>query len=191
MQNIVLFGPPGSGKGTQAQKLEKKYGILQISTGDLFRCNIKLGTKLGKEAQTYMNRGELVPDSVTINMLKDKIENEAETAKGFIFDGFPRTVAQAEALDKLMQEKGWAIGGMIGLEVGEDELVKRLLLRGKESGRKDDQDEATIRNRFNEYQQKTMPVADFYKGQNKFYSVKGEGGIDDIFNALCEVIDKL
>jgi len=187
MLNLILFGPPGSGKGTQASKLVEKYNLLHISTGDLFRFNIKNETALGLEAKSYMDKGDLVPDSVTINMLKAKV-NENEDAAGFIFDGFPRTIAQAEALDSFLKEKNWSISGLLALDVPDEELVKRLLERGKDSGRPDDQDEGIIRNRIEEYNNKTAPVFDFYKKQNKADKVLGVGTIDNIFERLCSMI---
>ncbi len=190
MLNIVLFGPPGAGKGTQSEKLMEHYGLTHLSTGDVFRSNIKGETELGKLAKSYIDKGELVPDEVTIAMVKDFVANKMETAKGFIFDGFPRTVAQGEALDQMLSELGTSVNLMLSLEVDEDELVRRLLERGKVSGRADDQDESTIRNRFQEYEQKTAPLKSFYAGQDKQASVKGMGSIDDIFNALCTVIDE-
>ncbi|MEM6966953.1 MAG: adenylate kinase [Bacteroidota bacterium] len=187
MLNLILFGPPGSGKGTQASKLVEKYNLLHISTGDLFRFNIKNETALGVEAKSYMDKGELVPDSVTINMLKAKV-NENPEAAGFIFDGFPRTIAQAEALDEFLAEKSWSISGLLSLDVPDEELVKRLLARGKDSGRSDDQDESIIRNRIEEYNNKTAPVFDFYKKQNKADKVLGVGSIENIFERLCSMI---
>lgn len=187
MLNLILFGPPGSGKGTQASKLVEKYNLLHISTGDLFRFNIKNETALGVEAKSYMDKGELVPDSVTINMLKAKV-NENPDAAGFIFDGFPRTIAQAEALDEFLKEKDWSVSGLLALDVPDEELVKRLLERGKESGRSDDQDESIIQNRIEEYNNKTAPVFDFYKKQNKADKVLGVGSIENIFERLCSMI---
>lgn len=190
MLNIVLFGPPGAGKGTQSEKLMEHYGLTHLSTGDVFRSNIKGETELGKLAKSYIDKGELVPDEVTIAMVKDFVNGKLKTAKGFIFDGFPRTVEQGKALDDMLQEMDTAVNLMLSLEVEEDELVRRLLERGKISGRADDQDENTIRNRFREYEQKTAPLKAFYAEQDKHASVKGMGSIDDIFNALCEVINQ-
>ena len=190
MLNLVLFGPPGAGKGTQSEKLLAHYGLTHLSTGDVFRSNIKGETELGKLAKSFMDKGELVPDEVTIAMVKDYIASRLSDSKGFIFDGFPRTVAQGEALDQMLLEFGTSISLMIALEVDEDELVRRLLERGKISGRADDQDEATIRNRFQEYASKTSALKDFYGAQGKFQSVLGMGSIDEIFNALCAVIDQ-
>lgn len=190
MINLVLFGPPGSGKGTQSEKLEEKYNLLHISTGDLFRAHMKNETPLGKKAKSYIEKGDLVPDEVTIGMMNDKIEKHPEV-NGFIFDGFPRTAIQAEALDKFLNEKNIPISKMIALEVEEDELVKRLLNRGKDSGRADDQNVSIIKNRIEVYNQKTLPVADYYRKQNKYEAVNGIGSIENIFDRLCAVVDTL
>jgi len=190
MKNLVLFGPPGAGKGTQAIALKDYYNLVHLSTGDVFRFNIKNKTPLGMHAKTFMDKGDLVPDSVTIDMLKAEVEKHPE-AKGFIFDGFPRTNLQAEALDAFLAEKGEQISGMVALEVDEDELVKRLLERGKTSGRPDDQDEGKIRNRFNEYNTKTAVLKDFYNAQNKYFGVDGMGSIAAITERLKKVIDKI
>ncbi len=190
MKNIVLFGPPGAGKGTQAELLKNKYKLVHISTGDVFRYNIKNETELGKLAKSYMDNGDLVPDEVTINMLKAEVENNSD-AKGFIFDGFPRTKSQAVALDHFLVEKNSSISGMVALEVPENILLERLLNRGKISGRPDDQDESKIRNRFNEYQTKTAVLQEFYQQQNKYFGVDGVGSIEEITKRLQEVFDKL
>jgi adenylate kinase len=190
MTNIVLFGPPGAGKGTQAEILKDKYDLIHISTGDVFRYNIKNQTELGVLAKSYMDKGDLVPDEVTINMLKAEVAKN-EDANGFIFDGFPRTEDQAKALDVFLAEKGEGINGMVALEVEEDILVERLLERGKTSGRPDDQDENKIRNRFNEYNTKTAVLEDYYAAQDKYYGVNGVGSIEDITKLLSEVFDKL
>ncbi len=190
MINLVLFGKPGAGKGTQAGFLKDKYNLKHISTGDVFRYNIKNGTELGKLAKSYMDKGDLVPDEVTIDMLKDEVEKNPEAA-GFIFDGFPRTVAQAEALDNFLESKNMKINATIALEADEEILVQRLLERGKESGRSDDQDEQKIRNRFEEYNQKTAPLKNFYESQGKFHTVNGIGAIDEITERLAKVIDSL
>ena len=189
MVNIVLFGPPGAGKGTQSEGIIKKYQLSHISTGDLFRKHLKEGSALGKLAQKYMDEGNLVPDAVVIDMVDDKIKNDGKV-NGYIFDGFPRTVAQAEALDTLMNGKGNPISCMIALEVQKDELLKRLLNRGKTSGRSDDQDEAKIQNRINVYESETIPVANYYKKQGKFNSIYGIGTVDEIFTKICAVVDK-
>ena len=190
MLNLILFGPPGSGKGTQAEFLVKKYNLLHISTGDLFRYEMSHNTPLGIEAKAFMSRGELVPDSVTIGMLKNKVEANLD-AKGFIFDGFPRTIPQAEALDKLLEEKNQTIAGLVELAVEEDEIVKRILLRGKTSGRADDNDESIVRNRIHIYRNETTPVADYYAQKNKSHQVAGLGKVEDILLRLCAVIDGL
>lgn len=190
MKNIVLFGPPGAGKGTQASLLKEKYDLIHISTGDIFRKNIKNNTELGILAKSFMDKGDLVPDSVTIEMLQDEV-NKHRTAAGFIFDGFPRTILQAEALDKFLSEKGEQINGMVALEVPEDELVSRILERGKTSGRPDDQNESKIRNRFNEYKTKTAILKEYYDKQAKYYGVNGLGGIEYITSELIKVFDKL
>ncbi|MFM1792818.1 MAG: hypothetical protein RLZZ252_1172 [Bacteroidota bacterium] len=188
MLNLILFGPPGAGKGTQSEKLIAKYNLSHISTGDLLRAERAAGTELGNLANDFISKGELVPDTVVIGMVKNFMVSHSEAA-GFIFDGFPRTIPQAEALDLMLQDFEASISIVLGLEVQEDELVKRLLLRGQSSGRVDDQDENTIRNRFQEYQNKTLPLAGFYGGQNKYVGVQGIGEIDAIFNSLCKEID--
>ena len=187
MLNIVLFGPPGAGKGTQSEKLIEKFQLIHLSTGDLLRSEIAQQTDLGMQAKLLMDKGELVPDVVVIGMIRSKLEHNQQ-AKGFIFDGFPRTAAQAEALDNLLSEKNTSINCMLALEVDNEELTKRLLLRGKDSGRADDQNEEIIRNRIKEYNNKTAPLKDFYSAQNKFHAVNGIGGIDEIFSALCAEI---
>ena len=188
MLNLVLFGPPGAGKGTQSQKLIEKYGLIHLSTGDLLRGEISQGTVLGLEAKKLMDQGILVPDEVVIGMISNKLDANKD-AKGFIFDGFPRTVAQATALDELLKSKSSSILGMVALEVNDDELEHRLLLRGKESGRPDDANPEVIRKRIKEYNDKTAPVADFYKNQNKFKSINGIGSISEIFDAIGTVVD--
>jgi adenylate kinase len=188
MFNLILFGPPGSGKGTQAEKLIGKYGWIHLSTGNLLREEIANQTKLGLEAQRFMDKGELVPDAVVIGMIGSALDANPQ-AKGFLFDGFPRTVAQAEALDELLAGKNSAITLVLALEVSQEELVKRLLNRGKTSGRSDDTNEEVIRARLKEYEKKTAAVADFYAQFGKVAKVKGEGSIDDIFNQQCAVIE--
>ncbi len=189
MLNLVLFGPPGAGKGTQSQKLIDKYQLVHLSTGDILRSEIAQGTTLGGEAKKLMNQGMLVPDEVVIRMISNKLDSNPN-AKGFIFDGFPRTVAQAEALDELLETKSSSISGMIALEVNDDELEKRLLMRGKQSGRPDDANPEVIHNRIVEYNSKTTPVANYYKEQNKFTSINGIGTIDEIFSSIGNVIDQ-
>lgn len=190
MTNIVLFGPPGAGKGTQAEFLKDKYNLVHISTGDVFRYNIKNETALGMLAKSYMDKGELVPDQVTIDMLKAEVEKNTD-AKGFIFDGFPRTNAQADALDKLMESKDSQINAMIALEVDDEILVKRLLERGKVSKRPDDANEVVIRNRITEYYKKTAILKDYYNKQTKYVGVDGVGSISDITERLSKEIEKL
>lgn len=190
IKNILLFGPPGVGKGTQADILKEKYNLVHISTGDVFRSHIKRETKLGKLAKSYIDKGNLVPDDVTIKMLKSVV-NKAPQSNGIIFDGFPRTKAQAIALDKFLDKKGQTIGGMLTIEVPTSLLIARLLERGKTSGRPDDQDENKILNRFNEYFTKTEILKSYYKSQNKYFGINGVGKINDITNRLSEVFDNL
>ncbi len=190
MTNIVLFGPPGAGKGTQAEVLKVKYQLVHISTGDVFRYNIKNQTQLGTLAKSYMDKGHLVPDGVTIKMLNAEVEKNPE-ANGFVFDGFPRTAAQAEALATLMEEKSSQINAMVALEVDDEILVGRLLERGKTSGRADDADEAIIRERVAEYYRKTDILKDFYKGKDRYFGVNGVGTIQEITARLSEVFDRL
>ena len=187
MLNIVLFGPPGAGKGTQSEKLIEKYGLVHLSTGDILRSEIARGTTLGMEAKQIMDRGDLVSDDIVIGMIEAKLDANPH-ANGFIFDGFPRTQPQAIALDDLLQKKGTAISAMLALEVDNDELVKRLLIRGKESGRADDQNQDIIRNRVNEYNTKTLPLKNYYSDQSKFHSIHGIGSIDSIFKQLTDRI---
>jgi adenylate kinase len=189
MFNLILFGPPGSGKGTQSEKLMAKYGLKHLSTGDLLRYEISRQTPLGKEAQNFMDKGQLVPDEVVIGMISSALDENPE-AKGFLFDGFPRTPAQAKALDKLLKLKKAPIVAMLALDVSEEELIKRLLKRGETSGRSDDNNETVIRARIVEYRSKTAVVADYYKQFDKVVMIKGEGTINDIFERLCEEIDK-
>ena len=188
MINLVLFGKPGAGKGTQAEFLKSKYELFHISTGDLFRHHITNATDLGKLAKSYMDQGDLVPDQVTIDMLKVAVESNPEV-KGFIFDGFPRTTKQAIALDEFLTEKSMSITATVALEAADDVLIERLLNRGITSGRADDQDEVKIRNRFDEYNSKTAPLRDFYEDQGKFYSINGIGSIEEITGRLTLLID--
>lgn len=188
MLNIILFGPPGAGKGTQSTRLIEKYNLVHLSTGDIFRANIKNGTELGQLAKSYMDQGQLVPDDVTIRMLEAECMKSPE-ARGFIFDGFPRTQAQAVALDRFLESKNTTITLMLALEVGEEELKKRLLLRGRDSGRADDQDPSVIQKRIDVYRMETEPVRDHYQAQNKYSGVDGLGSVDEIFGRLCNAID--
>ena len=188
MINIVLFGKPGAGKGTQADFLKHKYNLVHLYTGDIFRFNMKNDTELGKLAKSYIDNGDLVPDEVTINMLQDEVEKNPQ-AKGFLFDGFPRTIAQAEALDKFLAGKNQEITATVALEANDEILVQRLLERGKTSGRADDQDEEKIRNRYQEYNEKTAPLMDYYKAQHKFYAVDGIGTIEEVTERLSLVLD--
>lgn len=190
MINIILFGKPGAGKGTQATLLKENYRLKHISTGEVFRFNIKNETELGKQAKAYIDRGDLVPDVITIAMLKDEVEKNAD-ARGFIFDGFPRTTAQSEALDAFLSEKNTQVHAVIALEADDELLTQRLLERGKVSGRTDDQDEEKIRNRFQEYNEKTAPLMQYYQKQGKFHSVNGIGTIAAITARLNQVIDTL
>ena len=188
MFNLILFGPPGSGKGTQSEKIVEKFGLIHLSTGNLLRQEIADKTPLGMEAKNFMDKGQLVPDEVVIGMIDTCLEKHPE-AKGFLFDGFPRTIAQAEALDKLLSLKKTSISKVLALEVTEDELVKRLLKRGETSGRSDDTDEEVIRKRFNVYKNETEPVAEYYQQQNKLERILGEGSVDDIFQKLSASIE--
>ena len=190
MINLILFGPPGSGKGTQATKLVETYDLLHISTGDLFRYEMSNNTPLGLEAKSYINKGELVPDSVTIGMLRNKVEANPNV-RGYIFDGFPRNIAQSAALDQLLAERGTEVSELMMLEVPDDEIVSRLLNRGKTSGRTDDTDEAIIRNRIEIYKSETSPVFAYYSEKNKATKINGVGEIEEIFDRLCQEIDNL
>lgn len=188
MLNLILFGPPGSGKGTQAESLIKKYDLFHISTGDMFRYELSNNTELGVLAKSYMSKGELVPDEVTISMLRKRVEDNPNV-RGFIFDGFPRTAAQAKALDALLAELGESISALVELVVNEEEIVQRILKRGEASGRADDKDPAIIRNRFTVYRSETAPVADYYAAFGKSHKVQGVGSIEEIFDNLCTTID--
>lgn len=188
MLNIVLFGPPGAGKGTQSEHLIERYGLVHLSTGDIFRANIKGETELGKLAKSFMEKGELVPDAVTISMLEAEV-NKHSDPKGFIFDGFPRTSAQAIALDEFLTSKNTSITCMLALEVEEEELKARLLNRAKTSGRPDDADPAIIQNRIDVYNRETAPVAEYYKAKGKYRGINGIGSIEDISNRLSESIE--
>lgn len=190
MLNLILFGPPGSGKGTQSQLLIDRYALIHISTGDLLRREMKEGTVLGKEAEAYIHKGQLVPDQVVIGMIGSVLESNPD-AGGFIFDGFPRTEAQSEALDELLNQRHTSITKVLSLEVPEEELVRRLLERGKTSGRSDDAGEEIIRTRILEYHNKTAPVAGHYARQGKLRKVKGDGTIEGTFELLCREIDPL
>ena len=188
MFNLILFGPPGSGKGTQSEKLISKYNLKHLSTGDLLRSEIARKTPLGLEAKKFMDKGQLVPDEVVIGMISYALDANPDI-EGFLFDGFPRTSTQAEALDKLLELKNLSINVMLALDVTEEELVKRLVKRGETSGRPDDNNEQVIKIRILEYHKKTSPVADHYKKANKVVLVKGEGSVEDIFNRLTKEID--
>jgi adenylate kinase len=188
MFNLILFGPPGSGKGTQSEKLIEKYGLIHLSTGDLLRKEMKAGTPLGNEAKSLIEKGQLVPDEVVVGMISSALDANPG-AKGFLFDGFPRTIAQAEALDNLLELKRTSIGAVLFLMVNEDELIKRLVGRAQTSGRLDDADPEIQRNRQSVYKNETLPVAGYYQNQDKVSRIEGEGSIDDIFGRLCGVID--
>ena len=192
MLNLVLFGPPGAGKGTQSNLLIDKYNLIHLSTGDILRGEITAGTELGMEAKTLMDRGDLVPDEVVIGMISSKLDNNSN-ADGFIFDGFPRTVAQAEALDNLLSSsfKWTSISAMLSLEVKDEELIRRLLLRGKDSGRMDDQDENVIANRINEYNNKTAPLKEYYSAQDKLYEIEGNGTVENIAKELNNLVSPI
>lgn len=187
---IVLFGKPGAGKGTQAQFLKEKYNLTHISTGDVFRFNLKNDTELGKQAKVFIDQGGLVPDEITINMLANEVSNNMDKA-GFLFDGFPRTIKQAEALEVLLKEKNIKFVGTIGIDADDEILVARILERGKTSGRSDDQDENKIRNRYTEYNEKTAPLVSYYEGKSKYTAVDGIGTVEEVTERLSKVIDTL
>jgi|TARA_B100000497_G_C7683673_1_gene413906 adenylate kinase len=188
MMNIILFGPPGSGKGTQANSIAKKYNLLHISTGDLFRYEIGNSTELGQLAKSYINKGELVPDDVTIGMLKNKVDAYPDVA-GYIFDGFPRNVYQSEELDRFLDKKGQTVNALLQLDVDDEEIVKRILNRGKTSGREDDNDEMIIRNRISIFNDETSPVYNYYDKSGKSTSINGIGSLEEIFSRLSVAID--
>lgn len=188
--NLVLFGAPGSGKGTQSEKLIDKYGLHHISTGELLRDHIKRGTDLGKTADSYISKGQLIPDELMIQILDDVLEKEAAGKKGVIFDGFPRTIPQAEALEKLLSKRGAGLHAVVGLEVPEEELVERMLNRGKLTGRADDNPE-TIKNRLDVYHNQTSPLRDYYQKAGKYLKVNGSGSVEDIFDEIARGIDAL
>lgn len=190
MLNIIIFGAPGAGKGTQSENLIKHYNLFHISTGDVLRNHIKQGTELGKTAKSYIDKGHLIPDELMIDILASVLDNNKEAAaEGVIFDGFPRTIAQAEALEKLLADRGMAIDAVVGLEVPEDELEKRLVLRGQQSGRSDD-NEDTIKSRLGVYHNQTAPLQDFYKKKGIYKAINGTGSVDDIFSDIKSAIDK-
>ncbi len=188
MINIILFGPPGSGKGTQAKNLVDKFNLVHISTGDLFRYEMSNNTPLGKKAKEFIANGELVPDEVTIGMLENKVK-QSQGAAGFIFDGYPRNIPQSEALDRILAENQYSLSGLIALKVDEEEIVQRIINRGKTSGRSDDNDDSVIRHRIGVYNKETTPVFDYYSKQNKSHLINGLGTIDEIFQRICAVID--
>ena len=189
MINIVLFGPPGSGKGPQSKRLLEKYNMSYISTGDVIREQIAKGTPLGMQVKNLSEQGILAPDELVIQLLESKM-NEASDTSGFLFDGFPRTYAQAEALDQLLAKRKSSVHTMLALDVPQDELLKRLLKRAEIEGRKDDTEEVILK-RFKEYESKTMPVIDFYRKQGKYHRIEGVGSMEEIFGRLCAVIDTL
>lgn len=190
MLNLVLFGPPGAGKGTQAEFLVKTFELNHVSTGDLLRSEIAAQTELGLEAKRKMDKGELVPDEIVVGMIKSKLDNNKDS-KGFIFDGFPRTVEQAKALDRILEDNNTPVSGMLSLEVEKQELIDRLLSRGKDSGRSDDQDQSIIENRIAVYTEKTMPIIGYFKPQGKHFGINGMGGIEEIAERLKSVVEKL
>lgn len=186
--NIVIFGAPGSGKGTQSEKLIERYGLYHISTGEVLRDHIARKTPIGQIAKTYINQGQLIPDSLMIRILEEIIENEPKAQKGVILDGFPRTIAQAEALDRFMAKHGREVTHVIGLEVPEDELIDRMIKRGQQTGRADDNPE-TIKNRLKVYHESTTPLREFYKNAGKYRKINGSGSVNDIFEEIAKAID--
>ena len=189
MLNIVIFGAPGSGKGTQSDNLIKTYNLFHISTGDVLRDNIKRGTELGATAKAYIDKGQLIPDDLMIGILAAVLDNNREAAQeGVIFDGFPRTIAQAEALETMLQERGTSVSTVIGLEVPEEELIERILLRGKQTGRTDDNME-TVKNRLDVYHNQTSPLQEFYKEKGLYQAINGTGKIEEIFADICRAVD--
>jgi adenylate kinase len=188
MLNLILFGPPGAGKGTQSVKVAEKYELIHLSTGDILRAEIKNGTELGQKAKSFIDKGELVPDAVVIGMIGNKLDSNSD-ANGFIFDGFPRTIPQAEALDQLLNDRNTSIELVVSLEVNNEELVVRLKNRALDSGRTDDADENIIRNRIKVYENETLPLKEFYQNQGKLKKVEGIGSVDQIFNNICSVVE--
>lgn len=192
MLNIILFGPPGSGKGTQAMNLKEKYSIFHISTGDIFRREIKGNTPLGQEVIKYLNAGKLVPDEVTFKVLAAEIENNPEQCKaGILFDGYPRTIPQAEIMDQYFANKNTPVTIVLSLKVNDEEVIKRILLRGKTSGRSDDNDERIVRERLQVYKNQTLPLSEYYNNQKKFIELNGEGSVEEIFTSLCKEVEAL
>jgi len=187
MRNIVLFGPPGAGKGTQADKLIEQFKLVHLSTGDLLRNEIKQGTELGNKAKSLIDAGKLVPDDVVVGMIEKRLDGHSN-AEGFIFDGFPRTNEQAQALDELLDRKNTEVSGLVALEVPEEELIKRLKERGESLGRSDDKDENVIKDRIQEYEDKTAPLADYYDKQGKYYAISGVGEVEEIFERIKAVV---
>lgn len=187
--NVVIFGAPGSGKGTQSEKIIEKYGLLHISTGEVLRDHIARKTPVGQIAKTYISQGQLIPDSLMIRILEEIVDNEPKAKEGIILDGFPRTIPQAEALNRFMERRGDKIHHVIGLEVPEEELVERMLRRGQQTGRADDNPE-TITNRLKVYHESTTPLRDFYIKEGKYRQINGSGSVDEIFNSISEAIDK-
>ncbi len=190
MKNIVLFGPPGAGKGTQAKKIVEKYGFVHLSTGDMFRNELKNNTPVGQKAKAYMDKGELVPDSIILEMVENFVKNNMND-KGFIFDGFPRTLPQAEGLDKIITKHDTAINGMIEISVDDEEIINRITKRAELEGREDDKNVEVIKNRINVYNREKDSVKEYYQKQNKYYKIDGIGTIDEIFDRLCSIIDNI